>query len=99
MPAAVPLEELAAAHASTLLSSRVIPCDQLLADYPTVQVNDQGLAYVSNGRDLGPAQLSGPLPATPASWVRVKDAHGTLVALATPDARSGVLHPSIVLLS
>ena len=101
LPSAVPLEVLAAPQATTTLASRVIPCDQLLADYPTVQLNDQGLAYVSNGRDLGPAQVSGRLPAdtTPASWVRLMDARGTLVALATPDAASGVLHPSIVLLS
>jgi tRNA pseudouridine55 synthase len=101
LPAAVPFEELAAAHAAPTLASRVISCDQLLPDYPTVHLNDQGLAYVANGRDLGPAQVSGRIPAeaTPAAWVRLMDARGTLVALATPDAGSGVLHPSIVLLS
>jgi tRNA pseudouridine55 synthase len=101
LSAAVPLEELAGPHAGTALASRVISCDQLLPGYPTVQLNDQGLAYVSNGRDLGPAQVSGRLPAdtTPASWVRLMDARGTLVALAEPDAASGTLHPSIVLLS
>lgn len=101
LAAAVTLEELTAQDASTTLASRVISCDQLLPDYPTVELNDQGLAFVSNGRDLGPAQMSGRLPAdtTPASWVRLMDARGTLVALATPDAASGVLHPSIVLRS
>ena len=101
LAAAVSLEELTAQDASTTLASRIISCDQLLPDYPTVQLNDQGLAFVSNGRDLGPAQMSGRLPAdaTPSSWVRLMDARGTLVALATPDAASGVLHPSIVLLS
>jgi hypothetical protein len=33
------------------------------------------------------------------TWVRLLDPSGALVALATPDATSGVLHPSIVLLS
>jgi len=32
------------------------------------------------------------------AWVRVMDAKGALVALAEPDATSGALHPSIVLL-
>jgi len=96
---ATPFAELAAADAA--IGSHVIPCEALLSDYPTVEVNDQGLAFVSNGRDLGPAQLAGRMPAgtTPASWVRLMDARGALVALATPDATSGVLHPSIVLLS
>jgi len=98
---AVPLDELAAPEAATALASRVIPCDQLLSDYPTVQLNDQGLAYVSHGRDLGPAQVSGRMTVTDATttWVRLMDASGALVALATPDAASGMLHPSIVLLS
>ncbi|HEV8393970.1 MAG TPA: tRNA pseudouridine(55) synthase TruB [Vicinamibacterales bacterium] len=100
LASAMPFDELAAPSA-TALASRMIPCHELLPDYPAVELNDQGLAFVSNGRDLGPAQVSGRLPAdtTPASWVRLMDARGTLVALATPDAASGVLHPSIVLLS
>ena len=36
--------------------------------------------------------------ATPDAWVRVMDPSGALVALATPDSASGLLHPSIVLL-
>jgi len=101
LAAAVTLEELTDPDARTRLASGIISCDQLLPDYPTVQLNEQGLAFVSNGRDLGPAQVSGRLPAdtTPASWVRLMDARGTLVALATSDATSGILHPSIVLLS
>jgi tRNA pseudouridine55 synthase len=104
LPGAVPIEELTAPHAKTTLAARVISCDELLPHYPTVRLNDQGLAYVAHGRDLGPAQLASPdsvvpmaSPAVP--WVRVLDPGGTLVALATPDASSGSLHPSIVLLA
>ena len=97
---AVTMDELTAPGASDVLASRIVECSELLPDYPAVQLTDQGLAYVSNGRDLGPAQLSGRVPAdATAAWVRVMDARGTLVALATPDAASGTLHPSIVLLS
>jgi hypothetical protein len=78
-----------------------VGCSELLPDYPAVQLTSQGLAYLSNGRDLGAAQMSGRVPptGTGVDWVRLTDASGTLVGLATPDAASGVLHPSIVLLS
>jgi len=103
LPAAVPLEELAAPHAGTALASRVISCDQLLPDYPTVQLTDQGLAYVSNGRDLGPSQWrqspnSRNIPGQADGWVRLLDEAGHLVALATTDRTGGVLHPSVVLI-
>ena len=82
-----------------MLDAGLVPCHQLLLDYPAVQLNDQGLSYVSNGRDLGPAQCSTRMPAAGATWVRLMDPAGSLVALATPDATSAALHPSIVLLS
>jgi tRNA pseudouridine55 synthase len=97
---AVTLDELSAPRASEALASRLTQCNELLPDYPAVQLTEQGLAYVSNGRDLGPAQMAGRPAVTGATtWVRLLDPSGTLVALATPDAASGVLHPSIVLLS
>jgi tRNA pseudouridine55 synthase len=96
--AAVPFGMLAGPGAADTLRSRAFGCDGLLREYPAIQLTDQGLAYVSHGRDLGPAQLSGAPPAaTP--WIRLVDRAGTLVALATPDAASGLLHPSIVLLA
>ena len=97
---AVTMDELTSPGAPASLATRFIPCGDLLPDYPAVQLTDQGLAYVSHGRDLGPAQISGPARiASGAPWVRLMDARGSLVALATPDAASGALHPSIVLLS
>ena len=96
---AVTLDELGAPHASEALAPRLIQCSELLPDYPTVQLNSQGLSYVSNGRMLGPAQFATRPPVASSEWVRVMDASGTLVALATPDAASGLLHPAIVLLS
>ena len=44
LPGAVPLDELAAPDAATALASRVIPCDQLLPDYPTVPLKYLGRA-------------------------------------------------------
>jgi tRNA pseudouridine55 synthase len=100
---AVRLEELATG-AQEALESRAIPCTELLTEYPAVRLNDQGLVYVAHGRDLGPAQLAGreaavPMASPAVPWVRLLDPGGTLVALATPDASSGRLHPSIVLLA
>ena len=96
---AVTMDELAAPRASDVLASRVIECSDLLPEYPAVRLTDQGLAYVSNGRDLGPPQLTCPVTiAAGTAWVRLVDTGGSLVALATPDVASGMLHPSIVLL-
>jgi tRNA pseudouridine55 synthase len=97
---AVTMDELTAPGGSDALQARFIQCDALLPDFPAVELTDQGLAYVSHGRDLGPAQLAGPVRiASNAPWVRLMDGRGSLVALASPDAASGMLHPSIVLLS
>jgi tRNA pseudouridine55 synthase len=98
---AVGLDELAAGGRVDW-SSRVIQGADLLTEYPAVTLNDRGLAYVANGRDLGPAQLAsrpGSSTSPGLSWVRVLDPEGTLVAMATPDTSSGLLHPSIVLLT
>ena len=100
LPSAVPLEALAAPGASEPLAARLIQCGDLLPAYPAVRLTDRGVSYVSHGRDLGPSECSGLIPrADTATWVRLMDANGTLVALAMSDATSGVLHPSIVLLS
>ena len=93
---AVTLEEVSAPGAAEALAGRLVPSHALLPDFALVQVNEQGLAYLSNGRDLGPAQCTGPLRAA-SPWVRLADANGSLVALAEPTA-TGLLHPSIVLL-
>jgi tRNA pseudouridine55 synthase len=95
---ALPLDALAGGAASDL-ASRLIGCGALLQEHPAIQVTAEGLAYVSHGRDLAQDQCVDPLPAPAATpWVRIMDAAGGLIALATPDARSGLLHPSIVLL-
>jgi tRNA pseudouridine55 synthase len=92
---AVTIDELSAPGALEALAGRLVPCSALLPEYPAAQLTEQGVAYVSHGRDLGPAQLAGSVDAT-APWIRLTDAHGSLVALAEPAA--GLLHPSIVLL-
>jgi len=97
---AVTLDELSAPGAAEALACRLIPCRDVLPDYPMVRLNERGLAYVANGRQIGPGQCSSDAAIAEAStspWIRLVDASGALVALATPDAASGELHPSIVL--
>jgi tRNA pseudouridine55 synthase len=78
----------------------LIPMERLLTRFPAVTVTEEGKLFVSHGRELGPAQLLSPAPAPlPADvgWLRVIDRDGLLLALATPGARPGSLHPSVVL--
>src|ERR1044071_9893011 len=87
---ATTMEELGAAGAAEALVCRLVPCNALLPDFPMVQLNEQGLGYVSNGRDLGAAQLARPVTfSAGTAWVGLVDTGGSLVALATPDAASG----------
>jgi tRNA pseudouridine55 synthase len=96
LSAAVTLDDLATGAAG--VASRLIDCNTLLPDFPAVQLNDAGVAYVTHGRDLGPAQYAGtPGAAVQSPWIRLIDTTGALVALAVYDARSNLLHPSIVL--
>jgi tRNA pseudouridine55 synthase len=98
-------------HAAVL--GWLIPMEQLLKGLPAVVVTDEGRIWVGHGRELGVAQLSSTAAvhesdreaSPPAArgggdggpWVRVFDATGQLLALATPGAAPGSLHPAVVL--
>jgi tRNA pseudouridine55 synthase len=74
----------------------LIPLERVLHRFPAVTLTDRGRGYVSHGRELDPADLSGPV--TAAEWTRLFDSTGSLVALATPGRAPGSLHPSVVLI-
>jgi tRNA pseudouridine55 synthase len=77
----------------------LIAMERLLPAFPAVTVTDEGLARVSVGRVLEPGHFTFRLkPEATAAWIRVFDAAGRLTALAEPAARSGSLHPTIVLI-
>lgn len=76
---------------------RAIPADRLLGGMPAARLTEEGSRWVSHGRAVGPAQLSGPVPVG-ASWVRLLEPGGGLVALARPGDPPGSLHPSVVLI-
>ncbi len=77
--------------------NRAVPLERLLPAFPAVSLTEEGRTWVSHGRELGPRQASGPLPAGP-GWVRLFGPEGTLLALGRPGATPGSLHPSVVLI-
>lgn len=80
------------------LASWLIPMEQLLPGLPALRLTGEGLIRVSHGRVVEAADLISPGPSDPPEWVRLLDPGGALVALATPGAAPGSLHPSVVLI-
>ena len=84
----------------------LIPMAALLPELPAVTVTEEGHRALRHGRDLAGPLLAGGFPASPGERLRVLDASGALLALATPRGADGagelridpVLHPDIVLL-
>jgi tRNA pseudouridine55 synthase len=86
------LTEGAAAAAAFL-----IPVEQLLSDFPWARVTDEGVWRVSHGQIVTAREIAGRGQDAGEGWVRVLDDAGQLVAVATPGAEPGTLHPAIVL--
>jgi tRNA pseudouridine55 synthase len=92
-----------AANMEALMAGRapVIPMADLLPELSAVQVDAEGVKRVRNGRDLlthqcRPAIAGG--ATTRGTWTRILGPEGDLVALASPGATPGVLHPAVVLI-
>lgn len=77
--------------------AQALPLQRLLPAFPAVALTAEGRTWVSHGRELGPGQAAGPLPAG-AAWVRLFGPDGALLALGRPGAAPGSLHPSVVLI-
>jgi len=73
----------------------LIALEGLLVSLPAVTLTDRGRVYVSHGRELSPVDYAN--EPVNSAWVRLLDATGELVALATPGQTPGSLHPSVVL--
>jgi hypothetical protein len=52
---------------------------------------------VRHGQDVGPADMTRPLPKTPGAVARLLDPDGRLLAIAEPSILPGFLHPAVVL--
>lgn len=75
-------------EARPALAGRLIGIDTLLPDVPAVPLSEGEAAFVRQGRDL---------PRSAPPLARLVDQHGRLVAIGTPGARPGFLHPAVVL--
>ncbi len=86
------------------LRHALVPMSALLPELAAVRVDDVGLARVVHGQELEPRHLVAPAPGDaprsvePAPWTRVLGPTGDLVAMATPGAGPGALHPAVVLI-
>jgi tRNA pseudouridine55 synthase len=75
----------------------IVPLGRLLPQMPRVIVTTQGRARLAHGQELERSHVVEVAPAD-APWVRLMNAEGALLALATPSTRPGSLHPSVVLI-
>jgi tRNA pseudouridine55 synthase len=79
---------------------RTVPLDLLLPALPAISLDAEQRVRVSHGQEVpAPGDLNEAEDATGRDlWVRLLDADGHLVALATPGTRPGSLHPAVVLI-
>ena len=84
--------------ADSALETLLIPMEGLLPAFPAVTVTAEGLTRVSHGQHVRPVDMTSGASQVPAEWVRLLDAEGALVGLATPQRVSGFLHPEVVLI-
>jgi tRNA pseudouridine55 synthase len=104
---AVTIEEL---HAANGASSKLIPLERLLPDFPALTVTSRGRAYVSHGRALSAGDYEAPAPgrrvrdqedpdaSDATDWVRIFDSDGALVAVGRLARADGLLQPAVVLI-
>jgi tRNA pseudouridine55 synthase len=71
-------------------AAALVPMDALLGAFPAVRVDAEGRNRVAHGREIDGA--------VDAPWSRILDDEGHLLALAQPDERRRLLHPSVVLI-
>jgi tRNA pseudouridine55 synthase len=96
---AVALEELQRDPAGA--AAGAVPLDRLLLDLPGARLTDEGRTRVKHGQDVDHSHVwpddSACLDTRAGAWIRLLDAGGRLLALATPSHRPRALHPAVVL--
>jgi tRNA pseudouridine55 synthase len=75
----------------------LIPLEQLLPAMASARLTGEGRDRVAHGRDLEPAHVESAEGLEGADWVRLFD-RDRLIALGRAQARTGTLHPSVVLI-
>jgi tRNA pseudouridine55 synthase len=92
---AIPLAEVE--HEPARAAAAVVPLSRMLAELIAVRLTPEGVRRALNGRDLGPGDVIAGASWPDAAWLRLLDPEGDLIAVATPAATSGFLHPAVVL--
>ena len=83
--------------------SSIVPLERLLPAFPVTTLTEEGRRRVSHGQDVLEAHMLhkpsdiGP-DASLREWVRLLDAEGRLLGVATKGASAGSLHPAVVLI-
>jgi tRNA pseudouridine55 synthase len=93
---AVPLDMLEPVNRDSLIG-RMHPLDDLLLEVGAITLTPSGVQRVRHGQDVGPADMTRPLPPTPGAVARLLDPDGRLLAIAEPSILPGFLHPAVVL--
>jgi tRNA pseudouridine55 synthase len=105
--AAIRLDEL---EERRRVEERLVPLRALLGAWPAVTLTDRGRQRAAHGQllepedyspllgDLSPPTHDSSSAGTDASWIRLLDGRGALVAMARRGARAGSLHPAVVLI-
>jgi tRNA pseudouridine55 synthase len=81
----------------------LMPLERLLPAFPSTTLTAEGRQRVSHGQDVLDVHVhktsgAGPREAVPSEWVRLFDADGNLLALATAAETGDSLHPAVVLI-
>ena len=79
-------------------AASVVPLASMLPRFAAAILTEKGERQVAHGRDVGPGDVQELRPATCSGRVRLIDRQGRLLGIAEPDAASGLLHPSVVLM-
>jgi tRNA pseudouridine55 synthase len=78
-------------------AAAVIRLPDMLPGFPAVTLTPEGVRRAINGCELGPADVQKGL-GNPQSLARLLDPTGSLVGIARPASRPGLLHPAVVLM-
>jgi tRNA pseudouridine55 synthase len=79
-------------------AARLVPLERLLTDFPAVRLDEAAARRAAHGNEVTvPGGLAGHAGLAGAASVRLFGPDGSLLAIARPTERPGVLHPAVVL--
>jgi tRNA pseudouridine55 synthase len=87
------LEQVKVNFAEEAFGKMILPADTALARFPALELADDDKRRVRNGMSVRVAEAKW----SQGEWVRMRDEHGNLIAVAEFDADSQSLHPSVVI--